>query len=93
MNVSRDPSVRGSRLTGDAVGQLVGRLGQDAGVARRIKPHGLRHGAITKALDLTNGDVRRVASFSRHRDIRMVTRYDDARRDDAGAIARLVAGA
>jgi len=92
-NLSRDPAVRGARLGGDAINLLVRRLGQDSGIERRLRAHGLRHLAITRALDLTDGNVRRVAAFSRHRDVRMVMKYDDRRKNDGAAIARLVAGA
>jgi len=40
---------------------------------------------------VTGGDVRRVQKFSRHRDLRVLTVYDDSRRDFAGEVARLVA--
>jgi len=52
----------------------------------------LRHAAITEALDITRGDVRAVQKFSRHRDLRTLTVYDDNRRDLAGEVAKLVAG-
>ncbi len=79
-----------NRLTGDAVARLVKALGLKAGLAREVRPHGLRHEAITRALDLCAGDVRRVRHFSRHAKIETLLRYDDNRRDEAGAIARLL---
>ena len=36
------------------------------------------------------GDVRRVRHFSRHAKIEILLHYDDNRRDEAGAIARLL---
>ena len=51
----------------------------------------LRHEAITRALDKTNGDVRTVQRFSRHADPRTLLLYDDHRLDQAGDVARLVA--
>ena len=42
-----------------------------------MRPHGLRHTAVTTALDATNGDVRSVRRFSRHADIGTVLIYDD----------------
>ncbi|HVT40002.1 MAG TPA: hypothetical protein VHE78_13215 [Gemmatimonadaceae bacterium] len=54
--------------------------------------HGLRHAAITHALDVCAGDVRKVQKFSRHRDLRTLTVYDDNRQDVAGEVAKLVAG-
>lgn len=86
-----DRAGKGSRLTGRSVHRLVRDLGLDAGLGT-VRPHGLRHAAITEALDATGGDVRRVQKFSRHRDLRVLTVYDDSRRDLAGEVARLVAG-
>lgn len=77
------------RLTGAAVYQIVQRLGDDVGIQTR--PHGLRHAAITSALDATNGNLRAAQSFARHRDPRVTMRYDDNRADLAGQTARLVA--
>jgi hypothetical protein len=67
-------------------------LGRKAGLSKAVRPHGLRHEAITSALDKTNGDVRTVQRFSRHADTRTVLLYDDRRRDVAGDVAKLVAG-
>jgi len=77
------------RLTGAAIYNLVRSLGGDVGAL--VRPHGLRHLAITQALDVFNGDVRKVAQFSRHRDIRVLTIYDDNRSDAAGEVAAAVA--
>jgi integrase/recombinase XerC len=88
--VSLDRARKGvGRLTGSAVYAIVRGLGDWAGV--RARPHGLRHAAITEALDRTGGDVRRVQRFSRHKDIRVLQVYDDSRQDLAGQVARLVA--
>lgn len=78
------------RLTGESVRLVVRSLARRAGVAEPVRPHGLRHQAITEALDATNGDVRKVAKFSRHRKIETVLRYDDARADVGGEIAGLL---
>jgi integrase/recombinase XerC len=79
------------RLTDTAVFLIVRDLGRKAGLARPTRPHALRHEAITRALDKTNGDVRTVQQFSRHADPRTLLLYDDRRRDLAGDVARLVA--
>ena len=42
-----------------------------------IRPHGLRHAAITAALDETNGNVRVAREFSGHASIEVLLRYDD----------------
>jgi integrase/recombinase XerC len=84
-----DRGHNGERLTGTAVYLIVRALG--ALVGANVRPHGLRHAAITAALDATSGDVRQVQRFSRHHDIRVLGLYDDARRDVAFDVARRVA--
>lgn len=85
-----DRARKGGRLTGRSVHRLLRDLGDEIGIV--VRPHGLRHAAITEALDATGGDVRAVQKFSRHRDVRVLTIYDDTRQDLAGRVARLVAG-
>jgi len=75
---------RPTRLTGSAVYEIVRALGRDAlpkGSRRRVRPHGIRHTAITEAVRRAKevGLAREgVQKFSRHRDFRMVARYLDA---------------
>lgn len=87
-NLTRDQSRRG-RLSADGVYEIVRTLGAKLG--QRITPHGLRHAAITHALEVTNGNVLAVAKFSGHAKIETVRVYDDNRRDVAGDVTRLVA--
>ncbi|MEM2932468.1 MAG: tyrosine-type recombinase/integrase [Nitrososphaerota archaeon] len=84
-----DPTSRASGLTGDGLYKIIRYLGRRAGI--KTRPHGLRHAAITEALDLTGGNIRAVARFSRHRNLQTLTVYDDNRADLARDIARLVA--
>jgi integrase/recombinase XerC len=77
------------RLTGNGLYGIIRRLGEQANV--QVRPHQLRHSSITRALDLTNGDVRTVQKFSRHKDIRVLLRYDDNRADLGGSVARRLA--
>ena len=86
-----DRSCRGGRLSGTSLYRIVPRLGDRAGL--KARPHGLRHAAITEALDLTGGDVRAVQRFSRHRNAQTLLRHDDSRQDLAGDVARRVAAA
>ena len=79
----------GGRLTGRGLHKIIAGAGRMVGLS--VWPHALRHAAITTALDMTNGDVRSVARFSRHMDIRVLGRYDDNRADMAGTIAALIA--
>jgi integrase/recombinase XerC len=78
----------GVRLTGDGVCKIIKALGKKAGL--RVRPHGLRHAAITQALNATGGDIRKVQKFSRHKSLDMLLLYDDAREDFAGEVAALV---
>jgi integrase/recombinase XerC len=65
-------------------------LGTRAGLGH-VRPHGLRHASVTAALD-AGVDIRKVQKFSRHRDLRTLTLYDDNRSDMAGEVAAVVAG-
>lgn len=89
--VNMDRHTKGERLTGAGLYYLVQTLGRRVGLT--IRPHGVRHAAITEALERTGGNVRAVQRFSRHRDLRTLTTYDDNRADLAGDVAALVAGA
>lgn len=71
----------GARLTD----RSVGRISNSYGLGRA---HGLRHSAITEALDKNDGDVRKVAKFSRHKNVQTLLKYDDNRRDEGGEIAK-----
>ena len=86
---SFDPSNKGNgRLKSNGIYEVVSRLGKEVGVS--VRPHGLRHAAITDALDATKGNVREVMRFSRHKDLKTLTIYDDARNDVAGNISQIV---
>ena len=78
-----------SRMGLRAFNKIVSKLGESVG--RQARPHGLRHSAITCALDKTGGDVRAVQRFSRHAKPETLLAYDDNRRDLAGATAAMVA--
>lgn len=78
------------RLTGEGVRLVLATLSARA-LLPRVRPHGLRHAAITTALDATSGDLRRVQRFSRHADVRTLQVYDDNRADLGGEVACLVA--
>lgn len=81
------PHCSGGALGGDGILRAVARLSKRAGLRRLVRPHGLRHAAVTAALDVHHGDVRRVARFSRHAKVETVMAYDDQRRDEAGEVA------
>ena len=74
------------RITGAGIFHIIRRLGDQAGL--KIRPHGLRHTAITAALDAFSGDYRKTRAFSRHASLDTVRRYDDKRADHAGQVAQ-----
>lgn len=77
------------RLTGEGVARTLTALARRAGLADHVRPHGLRHTAITALLD-TGAGLREAQRFSRHADPRTLMRYDDNRSDIAGEMARRV---
>lgn len=84
----------GESLTGTCyatIPRIVQRAAKRAGMAQ-AHPHGLRHAGVTRALDLSGGDVRRVRQFARHKKIETTMIYDDARVDNFGTIAEMVGG-
>lgn len=86
-----DRAGKGARLTGRSIARITGAAGEAAGIGP-VRPHGLRHTAITHALEHFQGEVRTVQRFSRHRNLNTLIIYDDNRRDEAGRVAALVAG-
>ncbi len=79
---------RPGRLTGDGVHEIVRALGRKAALGRAVRPHGLRHAAVTRALELSGGDIRAVQRFSRHARADTVLVYDDNREDLGGTMTR-----
>lgn len=73
----------------DTFHDIVRAAGKRVGI--KAHPHGLRHTAITRALDITKGDVRRVKWFSRHKDVKTIMLYDDARKRAADSLVEEVA--
>lgn len=88
--INLDRAGKGGRLTGRSVARIVNALGITVG-AGHVTPHGLRHTAITAALDESNGNTRAAQRFSRHADARTLNVYDDARTDMAGQLTRTIA--
>lgn len=87
--ISLDRRVLGHRLSGRSVNRRIDFAGKTVGAT--VRPHGLRHTAITEALDKTDGRVRDAQQFSRHADIRTLGKYDDRRVNLSGKIAKQVA--
>jgi integrase/recombinase XerC len=87
-----DPGARGvQRLTGEAVYRAVIDISNRAGLETPAKPHGIRHASITRADELTNGNMTETQDFARHLDRNMTKKYIDANKDNFGKVARLLA--
>lgn len=87
---NRTGVLAGGRLTVRAVEYGLAAYSRRLGLTRPITPHQLRHYAITRALDVRQGNVREVQRFSRHAKVETVLKYDDARTDVAGSITRVL---
>lgn len=72
-----------------SVNKIIRGRGDEVGVF--VRPHDLRHTGITTALDRTNGNVRLVSKFSRHKDLKTVMVYDDQRQEVARNIQDMIA--
>jgi len=80
----------GHRLTGDGIRKIVVRLCEKAGIKKVMSPHRIRHSAITAALDITDGNVRKVQKLSRHRQLDTLMIYDDNRGKDQQEVTKLL---
>ena len=90
LNISKGGKHFGGRLTGTGLWKALRDAGKNIG--RKVRPHGLRHSGVTRALDLSGGDVRAVQRWARHSSPTITMKYDDSRQDLAGRIAELIAG-
>ena len=84
-----DRASQGSQLSGVGVYLVLPQLGDHVGL--RVRPHGLRHAAITRAMDLTGGDIRSVQKISRYKDVRLLQCFDDNGQDLGSAVTRPLA--
>jgi len=87
-----DRAGKGCRLTGTSLYRIVRSLGEQVGL--KVRPHGLRHTAITEACKLAQAKgmgLEEVLDFSRHRDVKVLMVYRDRERDVQGQLAALVA--
>lgn len=55
-----------------------------------VLPHSLRHYAISRGLQMSNGNVQKVQAYARHRDPKTTLVYAHVLADQAGEITRLV---
>lgn len=76
------------KLNERTVNKIVTKVSQRTNV--HVTPHGFRHTATTVLLDKTDGNVRTVAAFLRHKGLGIVQDYDDARRGLAKKMSKLL---
>ncbi|MGB5636524.1 MAG: tyrosine-type recombinase/integrase [Waterburya sp.] len=80
----------GNRLHTHSIYKLVQKYAKLAGIDKVMSPHRVRHSSITEALNLTNGDVRKVQKLSRHKNINTLMIYDDNRQNLQGEVTGLL---
>jgi integrase/recombinase XerC len=90
--VAHKAGYEGRRLSTNSIYNIVHNRGELAGISKKLSPHRIRHSAITTALDVTGGDVRRVQKLSRHSNLNTLMIYDDNRRNAQSEITSLLDG-
>ncbi len=84
------PGYWGHRLNTHSIYKLVQKYAQLAGIDKVMSPHRIRHSSITEALNLTNGDVRKVQKLSRHSNLNTLMLYDDNRQNLQGEVTSML---
>jgi integrase/recombinase XerC len=79
-----DLDKKGDRLSGNGIARVSHKYGLG-------HPHGLRHLAITEALEVSGGNITEVMKFSRHKDPKTVMIYDDKRKNVSGVLSAKIA--
>ena len=74
------PPINVSEKNASSGTRLVAFLAARAGLGR-VRPHGLRHAAITEILDITRGDFRTAQRFGRLAKADTLRNYDNNRED------------
>ena len=80
----------GNRLHTHSIYKLVQKYALAAGIDKVMSPHRIRHSSITEALNLTNGDVRKVQKLSRHSNLNTLMIYDDNRQNLQGEVTGML---
>jgi integrase/recombinase XerC len=80
----------GNRLHSHSIYKLVQKYATMAGIDKVMSPHRIRHSSITEALNLTDGDVRKVQKLSRHSNLNTLMIYDDNRQNYQGEVTDIL---
>jgi len=90
-NFDRAKKGRGG-MTGTGLYTMVQALGKKLGI--KIRPHGIRHTAITEAVKTAQANgmgLEEVLDFSRHKDVKTLMVYRDRERNVQGRLAGILA--
>jgi len=87
--VSLDRVSFGHALTGDGLYKLIRKYFKSVDAEKIMSPHRIRHSVITELLEASNGNVRTVQKFSRHKSVNTLLIYDDNRTNGQGEMAIL----
>jgi len=93
VRIDRRGTPRPDRLSGDGIHDMITKLGAVSRIERRVRPHGIRHTAITKASRLmktANLGLPALQAFSNHRSPATLGRYIDPDNEAAYSLAELV---
>jgi integrase/recombinase XerC len=90
--IAHKPGYEGRRLSTNSIYNIVRNRATEAGITKVMSPHRVRHSAITTALDVTGGDVRRVQKLSRHSNLNTLIIYDDNRINAQAQVTELLDG-
>jgi integrase/recombinase XerC len=66
-----------SRLTGQAIADILQKYANLAGIDRPLSPHRIRHSVITELIDTHGATLQDIKSFSRHESIDTLKHYFD----------------
>jgi integrase/recombinase XerC len=77
--ISLDNATNGHRLSTKSIYRITKKYSAEVPLGKVLSPHQVRHSAITAVLDASNGNVRLAQKFSRHKNLDVLTRYDDNR--------------
>ncbi|MGK7893126.1 MAG: tyrosine-type recombinase/integrase [Xenococcus sp. (in: cyanobacteria)] len=77
--ISLDNHSNGHRLTGKSIYCLLRKYSDRVLDGKVLSPHRVRHSSITAVLDATGGNVRLAQKLSRHKNLDVLSRYDDNR--------------
>ncbi len=90
--VAHKPGYIGHRLHTNSIYKIVQKWCKEAGITKAMSPHRIRHSSITTALDVTDGDVRKVQKLSRHANLNTLMIYDDNRVNAQREVTALLDG-